>query len=61
MGYSPWGREESDRTDRVCVCVYARTCSHTHSEKLVSLLSCPLGPFCRDNYSFSLVSIHLQT
>ena len=31
MGYSPWGREESDRTDRVCVCVPAR--AHTHTVK----------------------------
>ena len=53
VGYSPWGRKESDTTDLACVC--ARTCSHTHSEKLVSLFSCPLGPFRRDNYSFSLV------
>ena len=47
----------------MCACM----CSHTHSEKLVSLLSCPLGPFSRDNYSFTVcvyfqkVSIHLQT
>ena len=53
VGYRPRGHKESDRTD--CACVPA--CAHTHSEKLVSLLSCPLGPFRRDSYSFTVLCV----
>ena len=34
MGYSPWGRKESDRTDPVCVCVCVPARAHTHTVKV---------------------------
>ena len=35
MGYSPWGRKESDRTQHTCAHAraHARTHAHTHTDK----------------------------
>ena len=40
--YSPWGHKESDTTERTCMWVRARACTHTHNffyftdEKIIS-------------------------
>ena len=43
MGYSPWGWEESDKTE--CACTHTHTHTHTRTHTLSVVGGCPL--YCR--------------